>query len=186
MGRSHGRLPHLPFLQLAVAKHRIDAVCLAVQPQTQRHADGHRKSLPEGSGTDFDSRASTCCRGAPAGGCPGGAASSGLRRGSTRLGQCHIESRRCMSLGEDETVPAVPGRIGRVVAHLVEIEGGDHVDGGQRPAGVTRLRLVQRLDDCDTQLPRLFFQFVQSVLSLKCFLSGLSVSVANASSPVMR
>ena len=94
-----------------------------------------------------------------------------------RFGQGHVQGRGRMPLAEDKAVPPFPGGIGRIMAHLVEIEGGNHVDGRQRTAGMPRLGLVERLDDGDAQLPRLFFQFDNPFFHRKSFLSGCCMNV---------
>ena len=80
----------------------------------------------------------------------------------TGLGQGHVLGRGRMSLAEDEPVPLFPCGVGGVMAHLGEIEGGDHVDGRQGTAGMPRLRFVQRPDDGDAQISGLFFQLDNS------------------------
>jgi hypothetical protein len=49
-------------------------------------------------------------------------------------------------------------RVLGIVPHLVEVEGRYHVYGGERSAGMTRLRLVQRPDDGYPEIPGRFFQ----------------------------
>src|SRR4051812_14892836 len=68
------------------------------------------------------------------------------------LSQNRIERRYGMSFGKDEAVSAGLELSGVFdSAHLVEPEGGDHVDRREAAAGVTGFGLHQHINDPDTE-----------------------------------
>ncbi len=56
MARCHCRFPDLPFRQLAVAQHAIDAEAALLHPPRQRHADCDGQAMAERTRGEVDSR----------------------------------------------------------------------------------------------------------------------------------
>ena len=64
-----------------------------------------------------------------------------------------------MTLGEDETVPVRPVRPLGIDPHDIEIQDLQHIDDGQRAAGMTGLGQGDHLDDILPHVSRMTAQF---------------------------
>jgi hypothetical protein len=76
----------------------------------------------------------------------------------TGFGQADIEGRGSMSLGKDETVAVLPSRVAGVVAHGMEIERGQYIDGRKAATGMPRPGKIEHLENFHAQVPGSLFK----------------------------
>ena len=76
------------------------------------------------------------------------------QRQDTELGQGDILGRHAMSLAHDKAVTPRPGGISGIVAHLVEVKGGDDIGCRERAAEVMGLAGAHHVHDQVAHLRR--------------------------------
>ena len=155
----HGRFPDLAFFDFAVAGDDVDPPVRPVQLGRHGHAVGSRQALSQGSRRHVDARRRIHVGIALEHGAALAQVPQFIFREKAPFGQRRIQSRYGMALGEDETVPVRPVRPLGIDPHDIEIQDLQHIDDGQRAAGMTGLGQGDHLDDILPHVSRMTAQF---------------------------
>jgi hypothetical protein len=147
LGRRHRRLPHLAFLDLAVAHDAVHAAGRAGQLEAERHAERDREALAERAGGRLDAGQRHAVRVALE------RAAELAQRDELALrevaGARHhrVEGGHRVALGEHDAVAIGPVRTPGVVPQPAEDDRHEQVDDRKRPARVAGAGVRQHPDD---------------------------------------
>ena len=131
----HGGLPVRAFLHLAVGKFDEDAGGRMPEPQAERHADALTESMAERAAGHLDAGRGVERRHVePA--VVGPVGCELVQRDHAGFGERRPERDRIMAGREQEAVALRPGKIGRVPAQFMEIEGSERVGDAEPLADI--------------------------------------------------
>ena len=146
MGRGHRGLPYLALVALAIAEQHVGAGGPAIQARGERGADAEREALAQRAAGHLDAgRLDVRVTLQAAVDLAEGHQLFGLE--VARLGERRVEHWAGVGLAEHEAVAFLPRRIGGTVAHGVEVEGRQNLDGRERAARVTAVGLRDHVED---------------------------------------
>jgi hypothetical protein len=152
--RGHRRLPDLTLLALAVAEHHVGPDVVAREACAQGHAHAGRDAHAQRPGGHVQPGQAGHVGMALEPGVRGVEGGQLLDREVAPQRHRGIQADRRMALAEDEPVAVRPGRLVGADAHDVEVEGGQHVGGGEGTAEMAGSCVVDGLDDLEPDLPR--------------------------------
>ena len=154
VAREHRGLPDLALLDLTVAEDGVGTVVLVPVLGGERHAHGSADALAERAGGHVDARGVVHVRVALQAAADVAQRLELLNGEEPAARENGVERGGRVALGEDEAVAVGLVGIGRVDVHVLEVQVGQDVRDGQRPAGVARLGGVNAGNDAATDLVR--------------------------------
>ena len=144
--RGHRGLPHLPFLQLAVAGQHERPVVPAGQPSGQRHPGADAEVVPEGAGGEVDAGSELHVRVVVERRADLAELLEQRLVVEAEVGEDGPEPGRHVALAEQEPVPVGPARLAGAQPQRVVIQRRDDLRAGEGGGIVAEPRLRDQVD----------------------------------------